>query len=95
MCIFATLQQLQITKHLLLQGNQYTSQQFLISDGVCLELIRYHIVDILDKNDVSIEVVKILNQGSMTTRTEEQLAIYAERLVVLIGCDGIGRALLL
>ena len=84
--IMSAIQQFQVFKCLLLQRNQYTSQQFLVSHCISFQAVGHHIINVLDKYDISIQVVQVLNQGTVTTRTEQQFTVLvAERFVFHIG----------
>ena len=95
MCILATLKLLKIRKSLLLQMNQYTSQQFLIVGCYGFQTVWHHVVDILYEHHVSLDVVKVLDERTMATRTEQQRPILvAERRVVCIGSYCVSTGLL-
>ena len=94
--VVTAIKQFQVFESLFLQCNQYTGQQFLISNGVALKPVGNHIINILDEYHVGIQVVQVFNQSAMTTRTEKQLAfIIAERIVFHIGSYSVGTWLLL
>ena len=96
MVILTAVEQSQISKGLLLQGNQHTGNNLLVLYCIALQPVGHHIIDVLDEDDISINLVEVLNQGTMTTRTEEQGAIIVpERCVVGIGSHGISTRLLL
>jgi len=95
MCILSTVEQFEVFECLLLQGHEYAGNQFLISNGVGFQFIGYYVVDILDEDNVGIEIVKVLDQRTVTTRTEQEFAVVTERLVIHIGGDGIGIRFLL
>ena len=96
MTVRAAIQQFQIFESLFLESYKYTSQQLLIGNRVSLQAVRNHIVNILNEYNISIQIIQILNQCTMTTRTEQQLAILiAERLVFHIGSNCISTWLLL
>ncbi len=87
---------MEVSEGLLLQGYQYTGDNLLPLDGLGLQAVGNDIIDILDEDDISLDLIEILNQGTMTTGTEEQLAIaLTEGGVIGIGSDGIGRGFLL
>ena len=82
----SAIQQFQVFKCLLLQCNQYTGQQFLVSHGISFQAVGHHIINVLDKYNIGIQVVQVLNQGTVTTRTEQQFTVLvAERFVFHIG----------
>ena len=81
----SAIQQLQILESLLLQSNQYTGQQLLISNCIPFKSVWYYVVNILNEYDIRIQIVQVFNQCTMTTRTEYQFAIIAERFVFHIG----------
>ena len=70
-CVFATVKQAQVIKDLVLCGNKYAGQKFLVCYGIGLEMIRYHVVYVLDEYYISIQVIEVLNQRAVTARTEQ------------------------
>ena len=96
MVVLTRIQNFQIIESLLLQSNQYTCNHLLPGNSLSLQAIRNHIVNILDEYHISIYLVEVLDECTMTARTEQQRAILvAERSIVWIGSDGIGARLLL
>ena len=96
MVILATVKQTEVSKSLLLQGNQDTGNHLLVFHGVTLQTVGYHIVDVLDEDHIGIDLVQILNQCTMTTGTEQQRSvIVTERGVVGIGSHCVGTGFLL
>ena len=88
--ILSAVEQFEVFECLFLQGHEYAGNQFFISNGVGFQFIGYYVVDILDEDNVGVEIVQVLDQCTVTTRTEQEFAVVAERLVVHIGSDGIG-----
>ena len=96
MVVLTRIQNLQIIESLFLQSNQYTCNHLLPGNSLSLQAIRNHIVNILDKYHISINLVEVLDECTMTARTEQQRAILVtEWSIVWIGSDGIGARLLL
>ena len=95
MIIFAAIQQFQIFKRLLLKSHQYPGNQFLVSNGFVLQAVGHHIINILNKYNIRIQVVQVFNQSTVTTGTEQQLTVITERLVLHISCYCIGTRFLL
>ena len=93
--IFAAVKQFEVLECLLLQGDEYAGNQFLISNGVFLQFVGNNVVDVLDKDNIGIEVIQVLNQRAVSTGTEQQFAVVAERLVVHVGSNGVGTRFLL
>ena len=92
----AALEFLEISKGLALQGDEHTGKEFLIGNGVALQTVGHHVIDVLDEDDVGIDVVEIFNECAMTSGTEEQTAVgIAEGGVVGICSHRIGRGFLL
>ena len=86
----------QISECLSLQRNEHTSQQTFIGYGIILQTIGYHIINILDKYDVSIQIIQVLDKCAMATGTEYQTTIGISKwFVILIGSYRIGTCLLL
>ena len=94
MAVMTTIQQFQIIESLFLQSNQHTGKQFFISYSIVFQTVGHDIINILDKYDISIQIVQIFNQSTMTSRTEKQFAIITERLVLHISGNGISTCLL-
>ena len=95
MRVFTAVQQLQVGKCLLLQSDEHTGYQLLVQYGITFQLIGHYIIYVLDEDYISIKIVQVFNQRAMPTRTEQELAVIAERLVLHIGGNGIGARLLL
>ena len=93
--ILAAVEQREVFEYLFLQGHEHSGNQFLIRNGVGFQTVGHYVVDVLDEDDVCVQVVQVLNQRAMTTGTEQQFAVVAERLVVHIGSNGVGTWLLL
>ena len=66
------IQYLQIIESLLLESNQYTSNHLLPGNSFALQTIRNHVVNILDEYYISIYLVEVLDERTMTARTEQQ-----------------------
>ena len=59
-------------------------------------MVGYHVVYVLDENYVCVQVIEVLNESTVTARTEQNgTVIIAERTAVGISCNGIGAGLLL
>ena len=94
--VLAAVKQTQIVKYLVLCAYQNSGQQFLICNGIGLEMVRYNIVYVLDEYYIGIQVIQVLNECAVTARTEQYgSVIIAERTAVGIGRNGIGAGLLL
>ena len=78
----SAIQQAQVIESLCLQSYQHAGQQFLVSNGITFQTVGHHIINVLDEYHISIQVVQVFNQRTVTTRTEEQFALVAERLVL-------------
>ena len=90
------IQRFQIVESLLLQFNEHARNHLFIVNGVGLQTVGHHIVDVLHKDDVSLDSIEIVDERPMTSRTEEQFALLiAEWGVVGVGSHGVGRRLLL
>ena len=88
--ILSAVEQFEVFECLFLQGHEYAGNQFFISNGVGFQFIGYYVVDILDEDNISVEIVQVLDQCTVPTRTEQEFTIVSERLVVHIGSDGVG-----
>lgn len=96
MAVFATIEKTQISKDLLLKSNQYAGKKLLIGYCVAFKTVGHNVVDVLNKDHVGVDVVKILDKSAMTARTEQQRAVgIAERSVVGISGNSVGAWLLL
>ena len=95
MSISATVQKFQISKCLLLQSNQYSGNQLFVEHSITFQLIGHHIIDILNKDHICIQVIQIFDQCTMAARTEQQLTIITERLIIHIGSNCIRTRFLL
>ena len=62
MRIFSAIKQLKILESFFLQSYQYTGNQFLISHCVSFQFIGHYIVDILDKDNIGVKVIEVLDQ---------------------------------
>ena len=81
--IFTALNQLQVVEDLLLNGNQYTGNHLLPDNRCTLEAVGYDIVNVLYEDHISIHIVQVFDQGTVSTRTEQQVTVLiAERGVV-------------
>ena len=94
--VLFSVKQPQVFKNLFLYAYQNSGQQLLIGDGVVLEMIGYHIVNILDKDDVGVQVIEVLNEGTVTSGTEQYgTVVIAEGGAVGSGGYRIGAGFLL
>ena len=64
-------------KYLLLQSNQYPRNQLFIRNSILFQAIGNHIIYILDKDNIGIQIIQVLNQRAVPPRTEQQLAFIA------------------
>ena len=94
MSILSAIQQFEVFECLLLESNQYTSDQLLVCNSFVLQTIWNYVVNVLDEDNVCIEVVQVFDQCTVTTRTEQQLTIVAEWLVFHISSNCISAWLL-
>ena len=69
------IQQTQIFESLLLQFYQYTSNNLLPDNCFRLQTVRHDIINILHKDNICFNLIKVLYQGTMTTGTEQQRTI--------------------
>ena len=60
-----------------------------IRNSILFQAIGHHIIYILDKDNIGIQVIQILNQRAVPSRTEQQFAFIAERFVLHIGSNRI------
>ena len=73
-----------------------TCKQLLITNRVALQSVRHHVIDILDKDDIRILLVEVLNERTMSTRAEQQFTIRcAEWCTIRISRQRVGRRFLL
>ena len=50
-----------------------------------------YIVDVLYECNIYLELIEVVDEGSVTRRSEEQLAIFkSERVSIVIDCEGVG-----
>ena len=90
MSVLACIEQTDVFECLLLEGNQHTSNNLLEAHGGVFQTVGHYIIDILDENHISIDIVEVLNQSTMTTRTEQNsTVVVAERFVIDGSCYGI------
>ena len=82
---------LQCLKHPFLLRYQHTGKDLFVTHRVFLQPIRYHVIDILDEDDVCVLLIQVLDQRTVTSRTEEQLTVLrSKRRTVRISGDRIG-----
>ena len=75
----------------LLLRYQHTGKDLFVTNRIFLETVRHHIINVFDENDIGILLVEVLDERTMTTRTEEQLTVFrTERRAIGISSDGIG-----
>ena len=90
------VEQLQIAEGLLLQADQHAGYHLLPFHGLRLQAVGHHVVDVLDEDHIGGNLVQVLDQRTVTARTEQHRAIgLAEGRAVGIGGDGVGRRFLL
>ena len=83
---------LQRLEYPFLLGHENTRQNLFVTNRIFLEPIGHDIVDILNEDDIRVLLIEVLDERTVTTRPEEQLAVFrAERRSVRIGCKRIGR----
>ena len=83
MGIFTRIKQTDVIESALLQRYENTSYDFLKAHRWVFQAVGYHIIYILNKDNISIDVVQVFNQRSMTTWTEQNRTIFvAERFVI-------------
>ena len=81
--------------NLLLHFEEQPGQRLLVNHRIAPTGIGGHIVYILDENEVGIHLVQVLNQRSVTGRTEQKRTVAVpERRIVRIHGYRIGRAFL-
>ena len=96
MVVAPRLQVFQVIESFLLSLYEYAGNNFLPLDSISFQTVWDDIVDILDEDDISVDFIEVLNQCTVTSRTEEQRTIFvAERCVVGVGCNCICTWLLL
>ena len=89
--ILATLNGSKQLERTLLKTQKLARKHTLICYGVGLALVGSHVVDVLHKDDVGIELIEVGDECSMTRRAEQKLAIVgAEWGVVGIYGNGVG-----
>ena len=87
--VFLAVKQVQILEYLILNAYQNAGQQFLIGNGIGLEMIRHYVVNILDEYYIGIQVIEVFNECAVTSRTEQdRTVVVTERGAV--GCCGYG-----
>ena len=70
---------------------EYAGNHLLVINGLSLEPIGQHVIDVLDKDDVGIDLGQGLNQCAVTSGAEQQRAVFiTEWSVVGIGGNGVG-----
>ena len=90
------VQLLEVSKGLLLQGDQHAGDNLLPLHRLRLQTIGHHIVYVLDENHVGVYLVEVLYECSVTAGAEEQRAVgLTEGGVVGIGSHRVGAGLLL
>ena len=91
-----TIQCLHVIKRLPLRLNQNTSDNLFPSHRLRLQTVRHNVVDILDEYDVGVQVIEVLDEGTVASWPEKQAPIVIpERRVVGVDRYGIGTRLLL
>ena len=69
------IQLAQVTECLGLLAHQNTCQQPFIANCRVFQTVRHNVVNVLNKHDICILLAQILDERSVTTRTEQQLAV--------------------
>ena len=89
--IVSGLQLLEIGENLLLHGNEHAAENLFVLDRDRFEFVGHHVVDVFHKDNVGILFVEVLNERSVTARTEHKLSVViTERSIVEIGGQGVG-----
>ena len=73
-------------ERLALHIHQHTGDNLLPKYGIGLQAVGHHIVYVLDKDNIALQVVEVLYECSMTSGTEQQFAVFGtEGRIVSIG----------
>ena len=71
MSVFTAFKQFHVLEYLALEGGENSCYESLVVYCRFFETVRHYVVDVLDEDDVGIEVVEVLNECTMASRTEE------------------------
>ena len=83
------IENLEVLEGLLLKGYQYARQYLLPLYSLGLQTVGYYVVDILNEDHIGLDLVEILDEGTVTAWTEQQRAILVAEWGV-IGVSGYG-----
>ena len=94
--VLARVEHLEVFESLLLQGYQYACNNLFPFYSLRLQAVWHHVIDVLNEDNVGVNLVEVLYQRTVTTRTEQERAILvAEWSAVWVSSYCIGRRLLL
>ena len=94
--IFSAVNETQILECFLLQRHQYARNHLLVCHRITFQTVGHHVVNVLHKHDISVQVIQILNQGAMAARTEHQPSfLITERMILHIGSHRVSAGFLL
>ncbi len=89
------IQLMEIAENLVAKLYCLAEQHLLVFGSRRQEPFNGHIVDVLDGNDLFLEVVEVVDEGSVAGRAEEQTVVLgAERTVLDVNGDGVGSLVL-
>ena len=75
MVITSALKHLHVFKCLLLQCHQYTGDDLLPFHSLWFQTVRHHVVNVLYEDNVGVYLVEVLDERTMTARTEQQRTV--------------------
>ena len=67
----ALVQPTQVGEGLALEGDEHAGDDLLPQGGGWLQAVGYHVVDVLNEDDIGIQFGEVLDECSMATGTEE------------------------
>ena len=92
----AFVEQAEAVKALLLEIEEQTGKHFLVDDGGVFHPVGHHVVDVFDEDDVGTLLVEVLDEGTVSAGTEDDVAVVvAHGVVLLVDGDDVGVVLLL
>ena len=87
----AGVEQVEVAEGFGLEFEQEAGEHFFVDDGGVFHPVGHYVVDVFDKDDVGTLLVEVLDEGSVSARTEDEFAVVvADGVVLLVYSDDVG-----